>query len=247
MLEGDLENHEALQNNSENFGNVPKPSETFGKFPNHSERTEYHTLTVREVARMFEDAGVARTERSIINWCRQNRDGVSRLNCFFDENEHKYFLTPQSVDLAIKEEKTKARVGEVQHPSEGAKTIPNISEQRQSSEIPQELAAAAAREEGRALRAKVRRLEIETEMNKRYIERLELDREKFIEQMLVQSKEIGILETEKKQLQQFLEAPKDNALYSRTIETSIEPREAEYTEPAEDAHAKPVHVQVTEQ
>ncbi len=104
MLEGDSESHEDLQNNSETFGNIPKPSETFGNFPNHSERTEHHTLTVREVARMFEDAGVARTERSIINWCRQNRDGVSRLNCFFDENEHKYFITPQSVDLAIKEE-----------------------------------------------------------------------------------------------------------------------------------------------
>ena len=60
---------------------------------NAAERTEQHTLTVREVARFFEQAGVPRTERSIINWCRLNRHGVARLDSFFDENEGRYYIT----------------------------------------------------------------------------------------------------------------------------------------------------------
>ena len=79
-------------------------------------------MTVREAARGFENAGVARTERSIINWCQPNRQGVSRLDCYFEENDHKYFITPQSVDRAIQEELAKAReLGTLPNPSEQAK------------------------------------------------------------------------------------------------------------------------------
>src|ERR1700736_1062219 len=92
---------------SEEFGNVRKASEDFGNLPNDSESTEHHTLTVREVARLFENAGVPRTERSIINWCQPNRQGVSRLDSFFDTNERKYFITGESVTRAIEEEKSK--------------------------------------------------------------------------------------------------------------------------------------------
>lgn len=82
---------------SEEFRNVPHPSESFGTVPNlaegyrsvrnGAERSEHHTLTVREVTRMFEDAGVPRTERSIINWCQPNRQGVARLDAFLCERE----------------------------------------------------------------------------------------------------------------------------------------------------------------
>ena len=68
-----------LPNASATFGTVPKDTETFRSVRNLSERTEHHTLTVREVARLFEQSGVPRTERSIINWCRLNRHGVARL------------------------------------------------------------------------------------------------------------------------------------------------------------------------
>jgi hypothetical protein len=76
--------------------------------PGTSARTENHTLTVKEVASMFEVAGVARTERSITNWCQPNRSGVARLDAYFDPNERRYFITPQSVNAAIEEEKAKA-------------------------------------------------------------------------------------------------------------------------------------------
>ena len=106
-----------VNHHSEDFGNLPNPSETFGTIPNASEpfrtvrntseKTENHTVTVREVARLFEQAGVPRTERSIINWCRLNRQGVVRLDAFFDENEGRYYITPQSVTRAIEEERAK--------------------------------------------------------------------------------------------------------------------------------------------
>ena len=63
---------------------------------------------MREVARLFEAAGVGRTERSIVNWGQPNKKGIARLDSYFDPNERKYFITPQSVEQAIAEEKAKA-------------------------------------------------------------------------------------------------------------------------------------------
>ncbi len=82
-----------VPNDSAAFGTVPQASAPFGAVrndaesfrsrPQRSERSENHTLTVREVARMFETAGVARTERSIVNWCQPNRTGIARLRFIF--------------------------------------------------------------------------------------------------------------------------------------------------------------------
>src|SRR6266852_771497 len=96
------------ENNANSPADVPNGSASFGKVPNVSERKENHTLTVREVAQMFESAGVARTERSITNWCQPNKSGIARLDAYFDPNEMRYFITPQSVESAIAEEKAKA-------------------------------------------------------------------------------------------------------------------------------------------
>ena len=94
---------------SADFRTPPQAAETFGKIPPVAERRENHTLTVRETARMFETAGVARTERSIINWCQPNRQGIARLDGYYDPNERKYYITPQSVDTAIQEEIQRAQ------------------------------------------------------------------------------------------------------------------------------------------
>src|SRR5687767_4612967 len=112
---------EKLPHRAEEFGKVPQPSESFGKIPkaseafrtvpkdserfrslpHPSERKENHTLTVREVARLFETAGVARTERSIVNWCQRDAQGFGKLDAYYDQNERRYFITPQSVEAAI--------------------------------------------------------------------------------------------------------------------------------------------------
>src|ERR1043166_7197295 len=82
-----------LPHASEPFRTVPNSSESFRNVRKISERKENHILTVREVARMFEAAGVARTERSIVNWCRPNKLGMPRLDAYFDPNERKYYIT----------------------------------------------------------------------------------------------------------------------------------------------------------
>jgi hypothetical protein len=46
------------------YGKVPHDSESFRTIPQAAERKENHTLTVREAARLFETAGVARSERN---------------------------------------------------------------------------------------------------------------------------------------------------------------------------------------
>ena len=89
---------------SADFRMVPNPTEEFGKVPQGAEGRENHTLTVRETARMFEAASVARTERTIINWCQPNRQGIARLDSYFDPNERKYYITPQSAEAVIQEE-----------------------------------------------------------------------------------------------------------------------------------------------
>ena len=104
----DSEWFRTVRNPAEEVGTIPKGAESFRTLREVAERKANHTLTVREVARMFEAAGVARTERSIVNWCQPNRMGIARLDCYFDPNERKYFITLQSVELAIAEEKAKA-------------------------------------------------------------------------------------------------------------------------------------------
>jgi hypothetical protein len=125
-----------MRNDAEPFRTVPQPSESFGTVPHgaesfrtisEEERAKY-TLTVREAARVFERRGVARSERSITNWCTINKDGLSRLACHFDPNDRRYWITPESVERVIAEELTKAKVAaaQVSHadhadpPSQGA-------------------------------------------------------------------------------------------------------------------------------
>ena len=92
MIEPTPQPFGSLPNDSAGFGNVPNATELFPTLRNPSERTENHTLTVREVTRMFEVAGVARTERSIINWCQPNPQGVARLDAFYDPNDRRWFF-----------------------------------------------------------------------------------------------------------------------------------------------------------
>ena len=182
---------------SENFGTIPNPSEPFRTVRNISERTETHTLTVREVARLFEQAGVTRTERSIINWCRINRQGVARLDAFFDENEGRYYITQQSVTRAIEEERAKqsasgtAPISETEIPNRPESKAPHLGD--------------SAEEE--ASRLKLRDLEITNRAKDYFIEELKKernsfneDRERYVGQLMSFSRYVGELETELLQL-----------------------------------------------
>ena len=211
-----------VRNDAETFGSVPKSSEAFRNVPNHSERKENHTLTVREVARMFEAAGVARTERSIVNWCQPNRTGIARLDAYFDPNERRYFIAPQSVDLAIAEEKAKAIRGgdsaetsgrsadasapsaNIPKPSEASATAQNQGDRK--DEPPRQPSSENAKriEE---LEKEVVDLKITNRAKDYFIERLEKDRENFaverhgfINKLMSFTRRVGQMETRLLQL-----------------------------------------------
>ena len=197
---------------SEQFGNVPHPAETFGTLPNTAEdfrtlpkiadRKASHTLTVRAVARLFESAGVARTERSIINWCQPNKLGIPRLDAYFDPNEHRYFITPQSVELAIKEEQAKTTNNS--GPAESEAPIPHGGERRSGA---RGLTSAANPEEVAELQREVMNLTITDRVKEQVIKQYEKERSQFaqerkeyIEQLLTYNRRIGELETQVLQL-----------------------------------------------
>jgi hypothetical protein len=59
-------------------------------------RTEAHTLTTREVMKMFEAAGIPRAQRSIERYCQQGD-----LDCKPDAIERRQYITRESVDTLI--------------------------------------------------------------------------------------------------------------------------------------------------
>jgi hypothetical protein len=59
-------------------------------------RTEAHTLTTREVMKIFESAGIPRAQRSIERYCQQGD-----LDCLPDAIERRQYITQASVDTLI--------------------------------------------------------------------------------------------------------------------------------------------------
>ncbi len=178
---------------SAEFRTVPKVADEFGRLPKRAERRENQTLTVREAARMFEAAGVARTERSILNWCQPNRQGVARLDCYFDPNERKYYITPQSVEAVIQEEVHRASrngdaatseafgssVTRVKHP--GSATV---AEDRRLQELERQILDLKIANRGKDY--------LIGELNK--------ERKSFFDQLLTANRTVGQLETKLIQL-----------------------------------------------
>ena len=175
------------------FRTTPKAAEDFGKIPQAAERKENHTLTVRETARMFETAGVARTERSIINWCQPNRQGIARLDSYFDPNERKYYITPQSVEAVIQEEIQRANkssetpasesfgssVAHVKHPGNA-----NLSDEKRLKDLEREIFD----------------LQIANRGKDYLIGELSKERKSFFDQLLNANRIVGQLETKLNQL-----------------------------------------------
>src|SRR5439155_1183326 len=59
-------------------------------------RSDGHTLTTSEVAKIFEEAGLPRDKRSIERYCEQGK-----LDCFKDPDELRYFITQASTRRLI--------------------------------------------------------------------------------------------------------------------------------------------------
>jgi hypothetical protein len=193
MVRNDAEGFGTFPNGSEDFRTVRKDAESFRSIPKGSERKEHHTLTVREAAKKFEEAGVARTERSIVNWCQPNRQGISRLDGYFDPNERRYYITLQSVELAIAEEKVKVDKTPVSEP------VGNVPKDAERPEPP--IPHASESQEIEELEKEIRDLEITNRGKDYFIGRLERERDGFFEQLLTASRKVGELETKLLQLE----------------------------------------------
>ena len=197
-IPNDAESFRTVPHGSESFGKVRNPSERFGTIPHLSERKENHSLTVREAARLFETAGVARTERSITNWCQPNRTGVARLDAYFDPNERKYYISPQSVELAIAEEKAKAaKLNEPAEPfakadAESFRTVPHDAETGKK--------AAPVSETDKSHILELERENLDLRITNRakdmVIEQQQKEREKFFDQLLAANRKMGELENQ---------------------------------------------------
>jgi hypothetical protein len=133
---------------------------------------------------MFESAGVARTERSITNWCWPNRQGVARLDGYFDPNERRYYITPESVELAIAEEKAKA--AKINESSEAVRRVRNDLETIDTGD-----------DSSRTVdwENKIRDLEITNRAKDYFIKQLQKERDGFFDQLLNASRKVGELET----------------------------------------------------
>ena len=199
-MEHDPQNHHGnIPHHSAHFGNVPNVSEPFRtvqndaegfrSVPQNAERKDSHTLTVREVARMFEAAGVARTERSIVNWCQSNRTGIARLDSYFDPNERRYYISPQSMEQAIAEEKAKAT--KAKDASESFGTVPP------AAETVRKVDPSAEEEESRVKELERENLDLRiTNRGKdMYIEQLKSERTDYIDQLLTATHKVGALES----------------------------------------------------
>ena len=209
-----------------------KSSEGFGTLPNLSEKTPEHTLTVREVTKMFENAGVSRTERSILSWCWPNKQGIAKLNCYLDPAERKWYITPSSVETAIKEEQNRLRNKAQMPPSEEPQkaseavgtpserfgtdqenfgTLPNAAEKHSPDILERRLGD---------FERKNRNLEISNRVKDVYIERLENNQQNLIDRLTDKSHRIGALETELR----LLQSP-DKDLLKKTIDVKPATRE----------------------
>ncbi len=86
--------------------NIPNSSEGNNRTaPSCSNKNSGYTITVREAARIFEEAGILRTERTLTNWCNTNARGIARLDCCYRESQHRYYITPQSINKMVREER----------------------------------------------------------------------------------------------------------------------------------------------
>lgn len=216
------ESFRTVPNASEPFRTVRNDSESFRSVPHLSERKENHTLTVREAARMFEAAGVTRTERSITNWCQIPAQGIARLDAYFDPNERKYFITPQSVESAIAEEKAKA--AKANTPSEPVGNVPQTSERASERRTPLSEDDKERLGELEELEKELMDLKITNRGKDFFIEQLQKEREQFsierqtyVQQLMSYTHKVGELETRLFQI----ESPEPRRLkVSRLDETS---------------------------
>jgi hypothetical protein len=143
-----------------------------------------------------------------VNWCQRNALGAAKLDAYFDPNERKYFITPESVDVAIAEERAKAEKHRSE--TEGFGKLPHAAETPKSA-----TAAEAPADTGKlkTLEAELLDLKITNRAKDFYINQLKeeregfaVERQEYVTQLMNFNRKVGELETKLLQI----EGPSDN-------------------------------------
>jgi hypothetical protein len=144
---------------------------------------------------MFETAGVARTERSIVNWCQPNRQGIARLDSYYDPNERKYYITPQSVETAIQEESQRAKkTSEMPVPEVFGSSVEHVKRSGNDT-IPGD------DRKFQELEREILDLKIANRGKDYLIDQLKVERTGFFDKLMLANRTVGQLETKLHQLE----------------------------------------------
>ncbi len=103
----ETEQNDNITNSGDHVGHSPtksdsvRPSPTMSDIGNvgalgREDTKARHTMTTKEVARVFEQQGVARDTRSIERYCDQEK-----LDCWKDPDEGRWFIAPTSAETLI--------------------------------------------------------------------------------------------------------------------------------------------------
>jgi hypothetical protein len=224
-------------------------------------RSDAHTLTTREVMKIFEAAGIPRAQRSIERYC-QNGD----LDCMPDAIEKRQYITRDSVDALLGQLKEiaarhpKVHTNVEQHlgatsddnPRQPATSAAGDAVKRGTPEKQTEK-QAAGEEELEAMKVRIKELEDKNftlEIDKRARDQMMgMLREEMTKQVKVfaaeitqQAQRVGQLETEMRQLQ----APNADTHPTRDDSATREvgePIDAEFTEASGSGEHESNHVQ----
>jgi len=119
------------------------------------------------------------------------------LDCYFDPNERKYYITPQSVERAIKEEQARNQEANQGKPEEQGASIPKSAETDSREENNKQ-----GNDSVTELKKQIVDLQITNRVKDHFIEQLKKDREGFtaerreyVEKLMSFNRQVGELET----------------------------------------------------
>ncbi|MEI6198011.1 MAG: hypothetical protein WCS42_27160, partial [Verrucomicrobiota bacterium] len=130
---------------------------------------------------------------SVINWCQPNRQGITRLDSYYDPNERKYYITPQSVEAVIQEEIQRANKSS--EPSTSETFGSPVAHVKHSGNINN-----TDEKRLKELEREIFDLQIANRGKDYLIGELNKDRKSFYDQLLNANRIVGQLETKLNQL-----------------------------------------------
>jgi hypothetical protein len=221
-------------------------------------RREEHTFTTFEALKFFEQQGLPRSQRAIERYCKSEK-----LDCFFDPDEQRYYITQASIERLIghlKELQARhERLSDIALGPTVTDTVgqgPTTSDHvRSSPAAPEEQPKASAESErekdkyAKELELENRDLKINNRAKDLFIEQLQKDRENFVRErehlinrLVDSTKQIGVLETKLMQL----EAPKERTPMIGAGHLKPETQPREFAASSENFYQEPQEVSIAE-